>query len=116
MNNFRVWDNKYKFFYDKNSILLAPDGEVYGDTNLGYKKLLSDVTIQWFTRMVDKNNKEIYDGDIVKYSNPFGDKWINQIKFVYGCFTLDGLTMNMFSTSELEVIGNIFETPNLIPK
>lgn len=65
MNNFRVWDNKYKFFYDLKSILLAPDGDVYSDTPVGLRKL-SDVTVQRYSE-IKCHDKEVYEGDIIKY-------------------------------------------------
>lgn len=63
--NFRVWDNKYKFFYDLKSIFLAPDGGVYSDTPVGLRKLL-DVTVQRYSG-IKCHDKEVYEGDIIKY-------------------------------------------------
>lgn len=117
---FRVWDKRRDKFvkeaftggFDSAEIKITLSGKLTWECEYGDGVV--DGIIQQFTGLLDKNNKEIYEGDIIQYSNTSNHKWVNQIKFVYGCFTLDGLTINMFSSSELEVIGNIFETPDLI--
>lgn len=81
------------------------------------------------TGLKDKNNKEIFEGDIVKrYRNPFFKaKWEYQIETVVrrkselllgryignNCMTISfGLP---FTKSDLlEVIGNIYENPELL--
>lgn len=152
MNNFRIWDNKYKFFYDLKSILLAPDGDVYSDTPVGLRKL-ADVTVQFNTGAIDKNGKKIYEGDIIRESydrlrgyllspevindknNPNNDKskelWIfgnfSYISEVIWCDTYHSFLVNRsvngkkeldrcfpLNGSNIEIIGNIFETPELL--
>lgn len=117
---FRIWDKKRNKFvkeaftggFDSAEIKITLNGKLTWECEYGDGVI--DGIIQQFIGLFDKNNKEIYEGDIIQYSNPFNYKWVNEIKFVYGSFTLDGLTMNTFSSSELEVIGNIFETPKLL--
>ena len=69
-----------------------------------------------YTGLLDKNGKEIYQGDIIKSS-----KWIAQV--IYGNY---GWTITPNKTSQrnevvlfnlcsvLEVIGNIYENPELL--
>ncbi len=81
-----------------------------------------------FTGLIDKNGKEIYEGDIVKWhkgnwtdvygGNP--NKDLIQLVEYLDC-GFEPFTQNegyggvvMFHYSECEVIGNIYENPELI--
>ncbi len=67
------------------------------------------------TNLKDKNGKEIYEGDIVKWQtkNVGG---VVSVVYETTCFTLEGTGFHVghFSLSKLEVIGNIYESPELI--
>lgn len=67
------------------------------------------------TGLKDKNGKKIFEGDILKGKN----KFINaEVKFIRGAFrTLVGLaSRHLEGRDNVEVIGNIFENPELIPE
>ncbi len=86
-----------------------------------------DSILMQFTGLKDKNGKEIYEGDIVKYGyEDFEeDKTIHQVKWCddegYPAFDLkphldiecNGLSQAM-NEGEIEVIGNIYENPELL--
>ena len=73
---------------------------------------------QQYTGCHDSANKEIYEGDIVKYNN--GDViLIGYIEFMAGIFFLNfpdqtDEELGYLLVSNLKVIGNKFETPELL--
>ena len=88
-----------------------------------------DATIMQSTGLLDKNGREIFEGDIVKrYRNPlFKAEWEYQIETVVkreACLLLGKKLGKNFATMSfgspftksdlLEVIGNIYENPELL--
>ncbi len=147
MNNreikFRAWDKiKNKMYHfnefwldsEYQSIAFSLDDKERklqeGNYSLDfYQEDLSE--LMQFTGLHDKNGKEIYCGDIVKYDygNPFKreipNPQIREIIFKDGCFSLkdDDYYYNASYDTNLskknkncEVIGNIYENPELLTK
>jgi|LakMenEpi03Aug12_release.lakeMendotaPanAssembly.Ray.scaffolds.fasta_scaffold913868_3 uncharacterized phage protein (TIGR01671 family) len=81
------------------------------------------IPIMQFTGLQDKNGKDIYEGDIVRYYNKYSklfythqvmwdNKWPAFGLFEQGnewCKEIDWVKI-----SEIEVIGNIYENPELL--
>jgi len=78
-------------------------------------------TVGQYTGLLDKNKTEIYEGDIIKGLNGK----IDIVVFKLGCFYWDGFPLifdgesdsfEIYPTEDWsEVIGNIYENPELIP-
>ena len=71
-----------------------------------------------FTGLLDKNGKEIYEGDIVETPHKLMKKYKWQVIFHKGAFVLsDGIGFRYFYgkkyTQKYGVIGNIYENPEL---
>lgn len=113
---FRVW-NKILNKFDDQDYLLDSGGVLYyynSDTwDLRKAKPKENHVVQRFTGLLDKSGKEIYEGDIINIYNN-NTKNIGRIDFIYGGFRLNYLDMQMYSKSELEIIGNIFQNSELL--
>ena len=128
---FRVWDtvrkewvhgpgNEPNLFGETilfGELLRRPD-----DTSVRLEELNDIIALQ-FTGLLDKNGKEIYEGDLL-YSakiqtdeEPPNDRWIVDVVFEDGsfCYGWHGDTLDKRECSiEMEVIGNIYENPELL--
>ena len=75
-----------------------------------------------FTGLLDNNKTKIFEGDIVNRNIlPLkGENQQGEIKFINGCFCIvmeDGTRYLLNDKNYfVEVIGNIFETPELLEK
>lgn len=108
---FRAWDKDEKKLYavrdvdfDTHTVTIA------GVTsNLGFYLTYPDRCIlMQYTGLKDKNGKEIYEGDVVTARNVSG---IAVVKWEDGGFVAP---MSIFINKEMEIIGNIYENPNLL--
>ena len=106
---FRAWDGKKMV----RNFHISPDGVMLTEaTGMKYDGLHeTNSTIMQFCGLLDKNGKEIYEGDVVQTENTV----VGQITFYSGHFMLDvGKGVRMYISDEYEVIGNIYENPELL--
>ena len=122
---FRAWLKEEKRMTDVNEMTFI-DGEVY---------LISDVTdfyayeefkLMQSTGLRDKNGMEIYEGDIVKFSDCDDDVYITPVVWDknYACFgvsfsggypiSFDYLEEFYTELKDIEVVGDIYENPELL--
>jgi len=115
---FRIWDAE-----------ISPPQMIYLESNQPYKITLggsvvymddvyvNNCDLMQFTGLIDKNGKEIYEGDIINALHPSNKMALyGQVSFKNGCFKFDYINdpWNLFVMKEIEVIGNIYENPELL--
>lgn len=71
-----------------------------------------------FTNLLDKNGKEIYEGDVARWGDSDGLRQIiewNPHKGAWGaCDSSGACSETLWATETCEVIGNIYENPGLV--
>lgn len=96
-----------------------------GDIEDGSEEEVEEETIGQFTGLLDKNNKEIYEGDILKVYYYGKSKVFGFVRFYEARFYIDDDYMRnehkvkvpmseLFSTYQFEIIGNIHDNPELL--
>lgn len=84
-------------------------------------------TVGQYTGLTDKNDQKIFEGDICRFREwSKGDMcWIGKVHYEYQQFVISGdknkecetpftLVMSRFIPENIEVIGNIYDNPELI--
>ena len=86
-------------------------------------------TVGQYTGLTDKNGKKIFEGDIIhlEYSQVFfGGEYFGEytaeVSYKEGCFITDGINngdeietpLSGFDNDEVEIIGNIHDSPELL--
>lgn len=93
----------------------------YDSLNQLHEIVVEPESVGQFTGLPDCNNKEIYEGDIVKgkYSiNGVKHRFIGVVTFVHTTFVVCGVKQYRGMHQQLNgiygIIGNIYENPELI--
>lgn len=74
---------------------------------------VSNVEIQQFTGLHDKNGKEMYEGDIVKYETN-GQEVTDTVVYIDSFFGVGKFTGILSSFYPIEVIGDVYSNPELL--
>lgn len=121
---FRAWDKISEDVFEAVSIDFEREIVVLKKESYTTFACLSEVEFMQFTGLYDKNSKEIYEGDILQgtyyfrgtgwYDEGEGEYFINsEVVFKKGKYTCQGFDLDIIA-SDVEVIGNIYENPELI--
>jgi len=115
---FRVWDKAENEFSDVSEYDSWNWFDRFRDP-----KIPETLTIQQYTGIKDKNETEIYEGDIIQYQDgsyqsPKYDKVVVEWRSENDGYDYNGwkLIDTFLQGGECEVIGNIFENKDLLEK
>ena len=119
---FRAWDKETKTMLDvslinfKKSVLVGEHWE-FGETNFIN---FDDVNLMQSTGLKDKNGKEVFVGDIIKCTRgcphevylekEYGGTYVGGMPAIY----LKGIKEGYAWTGAEEILGNIYENPELL--
>lgn len=117
---FRGWDKELNFMINIKRYKIDFDGQVLFDNN--DKELYNQtnkIELMQYAGLKDKNDVEIYEGDIIKYDF---NKFNYRIEFLNAEFIARRFYENIENLypcefdygNECEVIGNIYENPDLL--
>ena len=110
---FRAWNVLDKKMLNWGDIFHLPAWEIFPGT-----PEQRPFNIMQYTGMEDKNGREIYEGDIIKYDDAGGEAHTQVVRYddEMGAFGCDrGALMDHFNCMwEIEVLGNIYENPEIL--
>jgi len=127
---FRIWDHKLGGWVEgpiltgKGTLYLSRDAYI---DDMSIFDLNEKISFMQYTGLKDKNGKEIYEGDILLADKDYCDgnyelkllvKWDEVVAgyYLYDTIAEDGADNDEFSVLNncYAVIGNIYETPELL--
>ncbi|EPD02459.1 hypothetical protein Lpp125_00832 [Lacticaseibacillus paracasei subsp. paracasei Lpp125] len=136
---FRAWDKKRKsmfvpdsFVFDANTVEIVSVWRktTDGETIEGLDPRKGRLVLMQYAGLHDKNGREIYESDILKVTGEDGESYAATVKWFgdedYPAFDLEGIPETWFyganalatifqeGVETCEVIGNIFENPELL--
>jgi uncharacterized phage protein (TIGR01671 family) len=135
---FRAWSKKEKRMFDVVFINFSEGYCMESEKKAHYfQQPINNTVLMQFTSLTGKNGVEIYEGDIIKYYDSFFQSYIiGQVVFQDGTLCLtpdkekkekfwttitlwdDGMhhwhSLEMMWEQDIEVIGNIYENPELL--
>ena len=114
---FRAWDKKRNEWFENQY-------KWYGFTIIGECTMfdmphidrLQDMIFMQYTGLKDRSEREIYEGDILIWQNRTDetDQDIEPVTFEYGKFVCGSDDLGDLDLDSMEVIGNIYENPELL--
>lgn len=112
--DFRAMANVSSIDFETRKIVVTFNNPYFAQTKFEFGD--GDYTLMQSTELKDKNGKEIYDGDIFRDNDTF----IWQVYNEDGMFMARGGEYGLseilieFVTEHCEIIGNIYENPELL--
>jgi uncharacterized phage protein (TIGR01671 family) len=136
---YRIWDKENKkMYYSGGNVLLSMDEGLKWRTSFYDNSMVgrTDGTLDQFETLLcanrkDKNGANLFEGDIIKwihitreYNYECDDMWdekeveeVCEILWKDGCFYINAeieYPMTCISDGQYEIVGNIYENPELL--
>jgi uncharacterized phage protein (TIGR01671 family) len=109
---FRAWFRRESRWLNDHEYKIIPNGQI---STMGVFPSSTDISLMQFTGLKDKSGKEIYEGDVILFSD---ERW----EIVYaecGFFITQKGKISQWLALVLnksEVIGNIYENKELLER
>ncbi len=122
---FRAWDSWHSKMIEWNKDFFSDMSEVTRHSSeFPSEAKDTGITLMQYTGLKDKNGKEIYEGDIIKIISALElslyKNFTGTVFYSAPCFMAknDYVTMGMHEKkiTTIEVIGNIYQNPELLEK
>lgn len=116
------WVEGYYAVIGKRNVIIAlPEMYYTEDAEERYGNEIHDIvpeTVGRYTGLADKNRRKIFEGDIIKYSKKlFKTVWVQGCAH-FAAHPMERLSwspcMNVSTVKAAEVVGNIFDNPELL--
>lgn len=120
---FRAWSTDKKIMAEVRTLRFTDE---LVETDKFVERSIEGVKLMQSTGLLDKNGKEIFEGDILKVKIMSGQSWLETVRYndEKAMFVskevkrkvLESPLYDLFITDlfEVEVIGNIYENPELV--
>ena len=119
MKGFRVWSNYWKKYAPEAELYMdgSADAVFEDDSGVPHHEN-TDIVVEFKTGLKDKNGKEIYVGDILDDGEGYVAKVLYNERIASFAYEwgICGSTFMCLYTSDMKVIGNIHENPELLGK
>lgn len=116
---FRVWDKDEKLMKEVDSLNFplqkqsGKDVTAYNQKE-DYHEWIYEYELMQYIGLKDKNNKEIYEGDIVEFYSNVEDEIITEkVEYHFGIYRAGDYFVGKIY-NKCEVIGNIYENKDLL--
>lgn len=114
-DNYAEWHYGLPYYIGKISTWLA----YFNDEGTLENACINTDTLGQFTGMKDRNGKEIYEGDVLRFDGNHTTA-LRKVEWINGGFQLVGitdvLTTDLPADMQWEIVGNIYDNLNLLEK